>query len=323
MPSSRQWGDLDRQVNTRLLTILDIGERRVLREYATALNEIRVEMSKLYEKAAGPNGKLTLAEMTKYNRLNSLDKRIAGIMNETYKIVVRDIDRLAPTMYNESFFQYGWAFDQNSGVAITWGQPPADALQAISNNPLDLIAKDSLREGQRIAIRRSISQGLLQGKSYPQMIGDIRKAMGNVAYQAMRIARTEGQRAMNTGTNANYDRAFAQGIQGDVIWDATLDSRTRPTTAKQRAAGINHRVMDGHARGDDGLFRLPNGETAPFPTWPGLSAGQAINCRCRPRFQVEGFSPQIRRTRDAGIIPYTTYANWRPGLSPAGKFNAA
>ncbi len=306
MPS-RSWNKLDIQVQTALNAIEGATERAILVAYAQALKDLRFQMSKLYEKVTTPDGKLTLAEMTKYNRYNTLDKKIAEIMGENYKIVVGEISRLPSEMYDAAYFRYGWAFDQNSGVSLSWGTISQDQLRAIASNPLDLIAKDTLPVVTRNKIRSSVTSGLLQGKTYPQMMRDIRAAMGNNAYQAMRIARTEGQRAAAEGTEAIYDRARENGIQGVDIWDATLDGDTRPS----------HQHLDGQPRPKSGVWTvLHNGEmvSAPRPLASGVASFD-INCRCRLRFQVEGYEPQIRRTRDQGIIPYTTYDEWKPRLS--------
>jgi len=269
-------------------------------------------MSKLYAKVTTEGGKLTLAEMTKYNRFNSLDKDIARIMDKNYKIVAGELQRLPAEMYDEAYFRYGWAFDQNAGVSLSWGTVSEDQLAAISGNRLGLIAKDTLPVVTRNRIRTSISQGLIQGKSFPQMMRDVRGAMGNNAYEAMRIARTEAGRAAAEGTEAIYDRARENGINGNDIWDATLDGDTRPS----------HKALDGKPRPKSGVWSVfHNGSMvdAPRPLASGIASFD-IMCRCRLRFQVEGYEPQLRRTRDAGLVPYVTYENWKPNLNNAGRF---
>ena len=310
MPQSRKWSDLDRQVNNALLKTTKRGDRLIIREYSRALKQIRNEMAKLYTRVAGDDGVLTLAQMTKYNRMQSLEKNIIQIMNQNHGIVVAHMDTLARELYNASFFDYAWAFDQNSGVAITWGTVPQEALEAITNNPFDLIAKDTLKTVQRNKIRTAISQGLIQGQSFPQMMRGVRQAMGSATYQAMRIARTEGQRAQNEGTDEIYGRAVENGAEGSVIWDATLDGRTRPS----------HRAKDGEVRAQDGRFSPLGGERPRYPTDPILPAKEAINCRCRLRFQVDGYAPQLRRTRDQGVIPYTTFNDWSDNLNAQNQF---
>jgi len=310
MPSLN-WDDLDRSVLLALDRIQSQTQRQILLAYTEALKDIRGELARLYDKLKDPDGKLTYAEMTRYNRLNKLDEQIAGVMQSTYRVVAGELERLPEEMYEASYFRYGWAFDQNTQVSLVWGRLDMNAVTDIVRNPLDLIARDALDQTTRARIRRAVSQGLLQGKSFPKMARDIRRAMSNNAYEAMRIARTEGQRAQSAGTYAAYQRAVDQGVRGDDRWDATLDQRTRD----------QHRSMDGRSRQEDGLFHLPNGETARYPVDPTLSAENAIHCRCRLRFVVDGFEPQLRRTRESGVIPYTTYDDWQAGLDSRGKYN--
>jgi len=291
---------------------MSASERRILIAYANSLKEIRNKMGRLYEKLKDPDGKLTLAEMTKYNRYNTLDKEITGIMNNNYKIVAGELKRIPPEMYDASYFRYGWAFDQNSQVSLTWGPVDEAAMKAVASNPLDLISKNTLAVTTRNRIRTSVHQGLLQGKSYTRMMRDIRAAMANNTYEAMRIARTEGQRAVSEGTMANYERAEKNGVSGYDVWDATLDGDTRPS----------HQTLDGKRRPASGLWTvMHNGElvSTPGPLMAG-PASFVINCRCRLRYVVEGYEPRIRRTRDQGIIPYVSYSEWRPDLSKAGKY---
>tara|TARA_Y100000310_G_scaffold86030_1_gene82852 strand:+ start:1069 stop:2031 length:963 start_codon:yes stop_codon:yes gene_type:complete len=310
---SRNWNDLDRQVARALFGITDKYERRILKEYARAYRDVRGEMAALYTKLKTPDGKLTLAEMTKYHRYATLEKNIAKILNERLGIVIKDFARLKREEYDAAFFRYAWAFDQNSAVAISWGAVPEDALEALIRDPLDLIAHDTLPAVTRGRIRRAIAQGLTVGKSFPQMAKDIQKAMGSAAYEAIRIARTEGQRAMSIGTEAIYDRARAKGIQGQEIWDATLDGVTRPS----------HRALDGQPRPEDGVWVVAHiakdNPSGIVRTTGPLMSGVAsfdINCRCRRRFQVEGFAPMLRRTRSEGVVPYVSYSDWQPNGLP-------
>ena len=298
------WSSLDRQVQAALNKTMSVSERRILKVYAQSMKEIREKMGKLYEKLKDKDGKLTLAEMTKYNRYNALDKEIAAIMKDNYKIVAGELNRLSPEMYNEAYFRYGWAFDQHTQVALSWGVVDEATMKAIANNPLKKRAEDTLATSTRNRIRTAVHSGLLQGKSYPRMMQQIRAAMGNNVYEAMRIARTEGQRSVTEGTMANYEQAEKNGVRGVQIWDATLDGDTRPS----------HRTLDGKPRPPSGVWTVMHeGELVDTPG--PLLAGPAsfvINCRCYLRFEVDGYAPQLRRTRSEGIIPYTTYSDWKP-----------
>lgn len=290
-----------------------IYEHRANDVLRNALDQIRIDMSKIYEKHA-VDGKLSLADMTRYNRLATMEKQAIGHMTKAARANIATFDHLRPEMYQESFFHHAWAIDQDSGVRIAWGVLNKDVITENLASEFYRISRATYGPEARTTVRRALNTGLAQGKSYTAMMKDLRKAFGITASKAMRIIRTEGQTAVNAGQFDLYTRAEAKGIEGRQIWDATLDDRTRPTTKAARAAGFNHRIMDGRAKGEDGLFHFPTGPdpTAPFPAWQGLRAGNRIHCRCRVRFQIDEYPPQIRRTRTEGIIPYTTYSDWEP-----------
>ena len=139
---------------------------------------------------------------------------------------------------------------------------------------------------------RSIEYGISAG---PRLSGDDARPKDSNQYHEC-----QGQTAVNAGTEAAYTRAIDKGVQGSVVWSATLDGRTRD----------DHAAMDQQVQDENGLFRLPDGETAPYPGWEGLSAAERINCRCTTRFQIDGYEPALRRSRDEGLVPYQSYAEW-------------
>ncbi len=290
----------------------------VNRTLLQSLDQIRIDMSKIYEKYA-VDGKLSLAQMTQYNRLATMSKSIVGSMNAATRANVRVFDRLRPQLYDESFFRYAWAIDQDAGVSIAWGVVNPDIVLENLSSEFYRISRATYGPEARATVRRALNVGLAQGKSYPQMMRNIRRAFDITSGRAMRIVRTEGQTSVNAGQDDLYTRAQAKGIQGDRIWDSTLDDRTRPTKPSDK---FNHRNMDGQKK-RDGLFHFITGidPTAPFPAWQGLSAGNRVHCRCRERFQIEGYPPQIRRTREQGVIPYTTYGNWKKDLNSRGRYS--
>ncbi len=288
----------------------------VNRALLEALDQIRIDMSKIYEKYA-VNGELSLAQMTQYNRLATMNKSIVGSTNAATRANVRTFNRLRPQLYDESFFRYAWAIDQDAQVSIAWGVVNPDIVLENLSSEFYRISRATYGPEARATVRRALNVGLAQGKSYPQMMRDIRRAFDITSGRAMRIVTTEGQTSVNAGQDDLYTRAEAKGIQGDRIWDSTLDSKTRPTSPKQKA---NHRTMDGQVK-KDGFFTTNDGVKTPFPLWQGMAAGQRIRCRCRERFQIEGYPSQLRRTREGGVQPYVAYPEWRANLSSRGKYS--
>jgi SPP1 gp7 family putative phage head morphogenesis protein len=285
-------------------------ERRVAAVLRKALDEIRAEMSKIYEKYA-VNGILTKAEMTRYARYAAMETNIVGKLSPVIRASMDTIKRLQPDQYQAAFFRAAWEIDNAAGVALNWGIINTDAIRAAYSitDPENKAMAEALKNyslNARGKIRKALNNGLAQGKSYPAMARDLKDALNKTNFEAMRIIRTEGQSAIAAGTADAYDRAIEDGVDGGVFWAATLDARTRD----------QHQAMDGQERDKDGLFHFPNGETAPYPGWEGLSAENRINCRCHLRFGIAGYSPQLRRTRDQGLIPYQTYSDWEESNGP-------
>lgn len=277
---------------------------RVQKVLADALTEIRGEMSKIYSKYA-KNGILTRAEMTKYNKYITMEKEMIKILDPAIVKVITQIKRLGPDQYNQAFFHYAWAIDQASGINISWGTINQDTIRELYSitNPKNIEMAEALHNygpKARRYLRNALLQNLPIGKSYASMIKDIRNGLNKTYNEAIRIIRTEGQRALNKGQDDLYLRALGKGIEGKIIWDATLDGKTR----------ITHRQMDGVAKSEDGYFYGAIGKATRPLDEVNLPAEEVINCRCRERFEIEGYAPQLRRTREQGIIPYQTYEQW-------------
>ena len=274
-------------------------EREIAALYRESLDEIRKEMSKIYEKYA-VNGILTRAEMTKYNRLATLEKNVLDALSPAVRKGIQTIDRLKPIEYGEAFFRTSWAVDSASGVNLTWGPLDKATIAANLDNPFYITSTERLTGTLKGAVRNTINNGLALGQSYTEMMRDIKGLVNLKNFETMRILRTELHDAQEAGIADSYDSALEQGINGRVIWIATLDGKTRDT----------HGAMDGVARDEDGMFRGAIGE-APYPGWEGLPAGERIACRCDIRFEIEGFAPEIRRSREDGLVPQQTYEQWK------------
>jgi SPP1 gp7 family putative phage head morphogenesis protein len=276
-------------------------EKEVTAILVQALNDIRVQMSKVYEKYA-VDGILTKAEMSKYSRLTALELQITAIIKPATSKIVSILKRVPPEMYGEAFFAYAWAMDQATEIALKWGVLNRDAVLENLDNPIDKIAVERYKATAPIRARQALQNGLISGQSYTAMMRDFKKGLNILNSEAIRILRTEGATAQNAGQTDTYTKAKAQGVQGGRVWDATLDGRTRP----------EHGEADGQKEDAKGMFHV-GGEVGPYPGWAGFSAANRINERCRARFEIEGYAPQLRRVRDVGVVPYVKYSDWING----------
>lgn len=265
----------------------------LVKSYRQAVKEIRGELAGLYERYA-VNGQLTIAEMTRYNRLTRMERQIREIMRPHINANRALLEKLSEVQYEESFYRAAWSYDNELRASLGWGQIPREAVKAAVANPLRETAVKELSQQTLNRVNRAVQQGLIRGLSMPKMMRGIRDAAGISAADAMRIARTEAHRSRELGHLEASQRATDKGVDLWRVWDATLDSRTRPS----------HAALDGTKRRPGKAF--PGG--AEYPGGFGI-ASEDINCRCRVVDEIEGYEPEGRRI-EGKVQEYRTFREW-------------
>lgn len=285
----------------RLSKRIGATEKEITRIYAQARRDIRDELSKAYERYA-VNGELTRAEMTKYNRLTNLEKSLTSKLNVADNEAISTTHRLTREQYQEAFFNRAWAIDNELTAQLTWGRLSADAVREAVENPLHRIADRRLRSGSRERIRATIASGLTRGDSFAQMSREIRDVINGSRHDAVRIARTEGQRAQAMGSQRAHQRAEELGVEGNEYWMATLDGRTRD----------RHGQLDGKPKDKErGGWRIPGTNNyTPGPLQSGIPSFD-ISCRCAVEYRINDEAPEVRRIRGEGVVDYRTYEEWK------------
>jgi len=112
--------------------------------YQKVLDNIRVEIGKISEKYA-TKGQLTYAEMSKYNRLTSLQKSVAYELNTLYSRNGSLTEIMAGIEYSESFYHHYYQINKSAGVDINFGLLSPEQIKAAVENPLNKIALDGLK----------------------------------------------------------------------------------------------------------------------------------------------------------------------------------
>jgi hypothetical protein len=153
-------------------------------------------------------------------------------------------------------------------------------------------------------IQTSITQGLIQGKSFQQTAKDVKKVLDSTASQALTVVRTESIRNMNAGAFANHNQSVAQGIKMQRQILSVLDDRTRP-----QSQTIDTRIAD-----KDGFFTYPGGILVSFPGNSGVAAFD-INDRETVIEIIDGQSPELRRGRNPltgknEVMSFKSYSDW-------------
>ena len=282
--------------------------KELLPAYKQSLDTIRQDVAMLYEKYS-KDGTLSMADASKYNRLANLEKGITAEMSRLGSKQTGITKKTIKDVYQESFYRGAFAIESEAQLKLRFGELPTKQIEAALVNPMDRIGwPDRTKEQARVAtrqIKEEITRGIIQGKGYPDVARQVKERMDMAAYRAERIVRTEAHRAREEGKLASLEHAHNQGVDMEKAWSSTLDGDTRDT----------HQALDGQVvpmydeQGEPGVFTSPTGNTAEYPGGFGVPE-EDIHCRCAVRGQIKGYSPELRRSREEGIIPYQTYPEY-------------
>lgn len=273
-----------------------IVKDRLYAAYKESLDVVRSQTATLYEKHA-KDGILTMGEVSKYNRLANLEKDIAAEMTRLGGKQVRATTQVIKGVYQESAYRTAYALNtEMPDIALNFGLLPTKQVEQAILNPMDRIGwPNRTREQIAIAnrqVREVITQGIIQGKPYPDMARDIKEKFDMAAYKAERIVRTEAHRARSMGQLATLEEAHKQGVEMVKVWVSAMDDRVRDS----------HGALDGQKvpmvdeEGNPGMFISGAGNKAEAPGMFNV-ASEDVNCRCSMRGEVPGYEPTERRER--------------------------
>ena len=294
-------------------------DRSMVRMYSQSLKDVKSNIAGMYEKFGDS---VSLGEMSKFNRLENLEKSIQGELkllgNESQKVMAQNIK----DNFTESFYHTGYAMETPLEVSMGFGGLDKDAVRAAVINPQDRI-KWPTRNKTNInmlnnRIKSAVTEGLIQGYGYAKTANLVKDKVNRSAFEALRIVRTEGQRAKATARNLAVDKIEKAGerlgIGTQQIWNATLDSSTRD----------EHGGIDGEAANKDGEWTFSDGTTTRGPGMSGV-AEHDINCRCTTYTQVGDLGQDVRKDNESkDIIPYKKYDEWAKdkGIPTNGRAKA-
>lgn len=296
--------------------------RVLVDEYRKALRDIQRELESIYARVlAGVAPIDRYNEVVKFGRLQKLMRTVQDLFVAASIKAGRTTERAARVALANNFYRQQFALKFASdyinpfslsfavlnptvvevsvfGTPQVWAEITKRAEERISATYGNLklyqpqhgtLTETLLRNRQDslLRIRQAITQGLIQGRSYPQVARELRSIMNNTTYKAMRIVRTESNRNMNAGHFAASNVAKDQGVDLRRMIVSTLDDRVRAQSAS----------MDGNFENEEGLFVYPNGVKAPYPGQTGVP-GYDINDRESVIDVLPDYPPNERRGRD-------------------------
>lgn len=239
-----------------------------------------------------------LNQMGRGERYRALQQKLASRMTDANEVAMAYINDVLPGIYtlNRNYSAYKIEGAAGSADFTLWDEA---TVRRLATEQPDLMPyypperaikrKIDLDWGKK-QITKSVTSGLLQGKSTGKIASDLKSRIeGMNRDSAVRAARTAITGAENAGRMDTYAAAQKMGIKLKKEWLATLDNRTRHA----------HAMLDGQKADVDKPFRV-DGREIRFPGDPQAHPSLVYNCRCTLVSQVDGAdtSGGQRRARD-------------------------
>ncbi|WP_180554681.1 phage head morphogenesis protein [Staphylococcus haemolyticus] len=294
--------DIDGYIDRKIMT----AEKEIEILFANRLKEIKQELADMFSKYQSDDVYVTWTEFNKYNRLNKELERIGQMLTQDYREVAKIIKQSQQNVYIEKYLMSLYLYEMASQTSMDFDVPTQAIIQKAIEQPVDLIKLVPTLERHRNnvlkKIRIEITKGIVNGKGYTHIAKALRDDLGMSKAQAQRVARTEAGRAMSQAGLDSAKVARDNGLSMQKRWLATKDTRTRDT----------HRHLDGTSVDIEDNFHS-SGCVGPAPKlFVGVaSAKENINCRCKLLYYIdEDELPTVMRTKEDGVIPFTTYRDW-------------
>ena len=293
--------------------------------YKKAYEEIDKQLKKVTDALNAVSEENRMNELRKFDRLTKLKKEAKTAYDTAAKINAKNQVLMSKTamtnkyygdLYSVNWFtdDYFKFIDQKAVDVSVFGSPEVwenikatNAPKYLPYQPQHGTLIDTMlnhRTQDLVKLNQAITQGLIQGKSYEVVTKDIKKILNTSANNARRIARTEGNRNLNSGAFANLQAATEEGIELKRRYVATLDLRTRPQSGS----------MDGQEVSADQAFTYPGGVKSFIVGNSGIARFD-INDRCTSIDIIPGSEPQLRAgldplTGEREIASYRTFDTW-------------
>jgi hypothetical protein len=237
----------------------------IVDEYKNAYKLIDEKLKEIYTKfLSGVKPEDYYNEIIKYNRFANIQKQVREYyMTASKKAGLKQIE-LSKTAMSNVYYQNMYAVNWFSGIneftyftvlnnaaveVSVLGTPEVWKQIAASKRALlqpyqpkhgtltEVLLSNNQKDINKI--KQTLTQSLIQGKSYTNTAKDLRTVMETSASNAVRIARTEGARNMNSGAFANTQAALDAGLELKRQAIETLDKRTR-----EQSATIDDQIVD-------------------------------------------------------------------------------
>lgn len=299
-------------------------EAKIHREYAQASKDMAEKVDKYFAKfeeadkkkrQAYQNKEITLQEYRVWRMRQMATGRRYIAMRDQLAKDLTNTDRIARSYVNDRMIDvyalnlnYGtYSIEHDSKIDTSFTLYNRDAVQRLIKDnpemlPVDMdkmvdIPKDLRWNKQHI--NSAITQGILQGKSIPDIAKNLQRVTSMDETAAIRNARTAMTGAQNGGRLDSIKRAQERGIGLKKGWLATLDHNTRDSHVR-----LDGEVVEIEQEFSNGLM---------FPGDPSGKPAELYNCRCRltheyDKYKTDWSDLENRRHDKLGNM---TYQEWK------------
>lgn len=261
--------------------------RRLLRTYSDALDEDAPYWKQL-----------------RYGSLRRLESELTDLLTDVADKATGEVRSFVEAQYERGYDELFYQTEQKEQIKLTYNLPDRRKIKAIADAPID---------GQRLSQRlykhrraladvanHALSFDIETGQGYKKIANRMAQVSNTSYHNMLRIARTEGKRVYGQAKVDSFEEAERLGVEGQKMWLATLDARTRSS----------HQALDGQVKDYNEPFEN-NGYTAQAPGLFGV-ASEDINCRCQVIDVIDGIKPEYRRDGETGeVIEFQTYQEWK------------
>lgn len=257
-----------------------------------------------------------LNQIGRGERFQALREKIAERMTQANQTAIAYVNDATPGIYSLNRNYTAYTIEQVAGNAgfTLWDESTVRRLIVEEPDLMPYYPKEraikrgiDLKWGKQ-QITKSVTQGILQGKSVGKIATDLQARVTEMnRASAVRAARTAVTGAENGGRMDSYKAASDMGIKVRKRWVATKDGRTRHA----------HRRLDGQTVDWDESFTSELGKIR-YPGDPRAKPANVYNCRCtlrtveKPGIEAEPRKMRVRdpKTGKNVLINEMTYDEW-------------
>ena len=247
------------------------GVRAISASHKKTLDNLRLELAKVYEKH-GVDGRIAWEDMSKYGRLDKLDKMIQKEVTALYASMRKDIRATLNTIAQDTYRNSITIVEKETGRKLRGIVKKLNVANVVNDDMagLEWITRtNNHRHNFIYKLSSGLRSGLKRGDTYQTLSRKLKEETQISANKANVIIRTEGHRVHSQARKDSLDAVSKQGIKMYKTWVSSQDERVREL----------HQDMNGVEIPYEDDFVLPDGATGSAPALTG-EAHHDINCRC-------------------------------------------